>query len=440
MGATLRRKMTILAFVSALLLGLLAGCTGGGSKSGESGELVIWWADWGESYNKIFDDAVYKFFAPKVPDLKVTISHMKVDEKLLPAVASGKVPDLTYLNSGFAVPYALNGALQPLDDFMKTNHFDSAKDFSADVNASYTWDGKLYGIGLAADSPAIFYNKAAFREAGLDPEKPPRTLDDLSRANQKLLRKNASGGIERIGLNPLNIYVSSYAVGVAMGSEFYDAASKKAIVNNPKLVQAYEWIRNEVKAIGIDELDKMASAKASGNNDPFYTGKTAMVVDGFWRLLDAKQFAPNLDYGVVPLPKSFAGVSWGIGIPKGAKNKKAAELFLQWLLTDKVAGTFMAEGTNPFNFKLSLDTWFKAVESMSKGTPNEKYMSVWKEVFENSTINTYKSPAPAAYDQWLQQALDAVVHDKKKPQEALDEANKQIQLEIDKALSAAKSK
>jgi multiple sugar transport system substrate-binding protein len=401
-------------------------------------EVVLWSQDWGNEYNKIFDSAVEKFFTPTHPDIKLKITHMKIDEKLLPAVASGKVPDITYLNSAMAIPFALNGALQPLDDFMKEINVNPVNDFTAAINASYSWDGKLYAVGFSADSLALFWNKEAFKDAGLDPEKGPTTLEQISEFNRKLLKKDANGKLQRIGLNFLNSTYPYYTVGVATGSTWFDKQNNKATVNDDATVKAYQYILDETKAIGINELNKFIGGFGTGNNDPFYTGKAAMVIDGYWKFLDAKQFAPNLQYGVVPLPKSFAGMSWGYGIPTGAKNKEGAQQFLKWMLTDKVAAQFMAEGTNVFNYKPATEEWFKSLAQISKGTPNEKYLDVWKDVIEKSQENTYISPAPAAYDQWLAKALTDVVENKKSPKQALDEANQQIQSEIDKALSSAK--
>ncbi len=64
-----------------------------------------------------------------------------------------------------------------------------------------TWKGQVYGVPfLEGSKPALFYNTAMFKEAGLDPNKPPATFDELMTYAQKLAKQDASGNPTRAGI------------------------------------------------------------------------------------------------------------------------------------------------------------------------------------------------------------------------------------------------
>ena len=64
-----------------------------------------------------------------------------------------------------------------------------------------TWKGQVYGVPfLEGSKPALYYNTKMFKEAGLDPNKPPATFDELMTYAQKLTKKDAAGNPTRAGI------------------------------------------------------------------------------------------------------------------------------------------------------------------------------------------------------------------------------------------------
>ena len=61
-------------------------------------------------------------------------------------------------------------------------------------------DGKYYALPTAVRSLALFWNKALFKEAGLDPERPPATLDELVDYAKKLTKRSPNGDLLQAGL------------------------------------------------------------------------------------------------------------------------------------------------------------------------------------------------------------------------------------------------
>jgi sn-glycerol 3-phosphate transport system substrate-binding protein len=73
-------------------------------------------------------------------------------------------------------------------------------DFEPRALAYYTLDGQLRAMPFNLSGLVLYYDKAAFMDAGLDPNKPPATLEELRADSEKLLKRNANGQITRNGL------------------------------------------------------------------------------------------------------------------------------------------------------------------------------------------------------------------------------------------------
>ena len=62
-----------------------------------------------------------------------------------------------------------------------------------------TWDGKLWAIPYRIETHGVIYNKDDFKEAGLDPDKPPKTWDELDRRPPRRMTKNGQYGFAITG-------------------------------------------------------------------------------------------------------------------------------------------------------------------------------------------------------------------------------------------------
>src|ERR1051326_7325818 len=86
----------------------------------------------------------------------------------------------------------LSGAVYPVWELMRDNEIKiDWNDFIKPVVGYYTKDGKLYSMPFNSSTPIFYYNKDAFKKAGLDPEKPPKTWQDVEAYARKII---AAGG------------------------------------------------------------------------------------------------------------------------------------------------------------------------------------------------------------------------------------------------------
>lgn len=231
--------------------------------------------------------------------------------------------------------WASKGILQPLDDYMKQDGYNSG-DFVPAALQSNQYQGKTYALPIAVHTLLLMYNKKLFSDAGISG--PPTTIGDLQSDITKLTKVDTSGNITQLGMRSPDFITLAYA----FGGKWYDSSGSPTPDSAGNIAALHFWVDNVVKKYGADKIKKFESGYgeyASAQN-PFYTGKVAMTLDGEWQPVFIKQYASNLDWGVVPIPypdsspnlkESTQLTSSMFFIPKNAPHKKEAWTFLKYL-------------------------------------------------------------------------------------------------------------
>ena len=144
-------------------------------------------------------------FEAQHPDLDVIIeqfpgSSLKDFEiKLRLRFSSRQAPDLFHVNSNVASELAALGLLvpapPPIVERIEANSLNDLAETAGKFNGQY------YGIASDGVWTALYYNKDMFREAGLDPERPPATWDELIEYADRLTLRNENGDPVRAGLS-----------------------------------------------------------------------------------------------------------------------------------------------------------------------------------------------------------------------------------------------
>jgi sn-glycerol 3-phosphate transport system substrate-binding protein len=106
---------------------------------------------------------------------------------------------LVEVNEGDSQIVVDSGAVTPVQQFIDAEGYDLS-DFDEKAIDYYTWDDQLYAMPLGINVPMLFYNKVLFREVGLDPDKPPLTIDDLHAYSEKLFKVDGAGNVVRSGI------------------------------------------------------------------------------------------------------------------------------------------------------------------------------------------------------------------------------------------------
>ncbi|MGC4095416.1 MAG: extracellular solute-binding protein [Polyangiaceae bacterium] len=354
-----------------------------------------------------------------------------VNQKTLVATAGGNPPDLAGVWAQDVFDFADKQALTPLDDLARGSSVTPER-----YLAPY-WDlglreGKLYGVVSAPAINALHWNKSHFRAAGLDPERPPRTIAELDEFARRLTRVEG-GRIVQAGFLPSEPTWWHFFWPYFFHGRLWDGDARITLTE-PENVQAFTWIQGYAKQHGVLALQTLSASfgNVASAQDPFLSGKLAMVLQGIWIGNYADTYAPNLEWGAAPFPSlregeppvAFVDADMLI-IPRGSAHPREAFEFIRFLSeqrnTEKLC--LLQRKTSPLrdvspaflsNHKNPYIAMFQSLPS-SPGVRGMLKMGVWPE---------YRTELHAMFQKvWLQQAT---------PEVALAETQARMQLSWDR--------
>ena len=119
--------------------------------------------------------------------------------KLTNSIRSGDIPSLIQLDDVSTQIMIDSEEITPIQEFIDAEDYDLS-DFEPKALAYYRIGGRLYSMPFNMAGPILYYDRQAFAEAGLDPNKPPRTLDEVRSYSERLVRRNAQGQVTRYGI------------------------------------------------------------------------------------------------------------------------------------------------------------------------------------------------------------------------------------------------
>ena len=281
----------------------------------------------------------------KEPD-KIVVEYLsvsQVDRKTLVATAGGDPPDVAGIWLYNLYSFADGHALTPLDGFIRGEGLTPGQWLGryAPVYADMTtYGGRIWGVLSAPSTTALHWNKTLFREAGLDPERPPRTLAELDEFAAKLTRRDPrTGAIQQIGFLPQEPGWFAWAFPQWFGGALWDGTNI-TFHTRPENLECYRWVARYTQQYGLDAIRAFSAGFGSFSSpqNPFMAGKVAMVFQGVWMNNYLRQFAPGLDYGVAPWPAVKPGLdnftvadADVLAIPRGAKHPREAWEFLKFI-------------------------------------------------------------------------------------------------------------
>ncbi|MEU8227265.1 extracellular solute-binding protein [Kribbella sp. NPDC048915] len=149
-------------------------------------------------FQKVVDE-----FHKTYPKMKVEpdfATYKNLNEKMSTSIAAGIPYDVMVTGVGWVQPFASKRIFEDLGKYGVTPEVIKDKSIEALIPAA-SYDGNLYAYPLLADARAVALRKSAFVEAGLDPSKPPKSLDELKVAAEKLTKRDKDGNITRSGFD-----------------------------------------------------------------------------------------------------------------------------------------------------------------------------------------------------------------------------------------------
>ncbi|MGB6836369.1 MAG: ABC transporter substrate-binding protein [Dehalococcoidia bacterium] len=119
--------------------------------------------------------------------------------KLIASMGSAEVPTVAYMSEPFTQRLIDSREIVPIREYVDGDDYDLS-DFAPPTLAYYTVGETLYAMPHGLAVPLMYYNKIPFREVGLDPEQPPKDLDEARAMSEKLVQRDSAGNVTRSGL------------------------------------------------------------------------------------------------------------------------------------------------------------------------------------------------------------------------------------------------
>ncbi|MEX1181253.1 MAG: sugar ABC transporter substrate-binding protein [Cucumibacter sp.] len=234
-------------------------------------------------------------------DIQIEYRQLPFDDltsEALRAFATGQAPDIIALDNPDFALFSSRGAFLDITERVEASDVVAWDDYYPGPAASTMWDGRIYGVPKATNTIALFYNKDMFRAAGLDPENPPATWDELL---------NAARALNDPANNVYGITISARA-GEEGTFQFLPwiqmAGGSFSNVNVPGAVRALDiWKTFLEEGLASQDILSQGQWDSTGT---FNSGNAAMAISGPWEL-DRMASDAQFDWGVTLLPVPEAG-------------------------------------------------------------------------------------------------------------------------------------
>jgi sn-glycerol 3-phosphate transport system substrate-binding protein len=321
----------------------------------------------------------------------------------------------------------------PVQTFIDREHFDLAP-LEPNILAYYRVGGRLYSMPFNTSSAILYYNKDLFKKAGLDPNKPPRTFEEIDAYAKQLVQSGAT----RSGIT-LAIYGWFFEQLLARQGALYcdhgngrDAAATAVVFNHEEAgARILEWWAGMVRAGVATNPGRPTAASQRA----FAAGQTAMTFDSTAVLRSLlTQAGGKFEVGTGYFPKPPAASAGG-SIVGGAsvwilKNRPPAEQqaaweFIKFISAPPQQAAWYA-GTGYFPIRRDAYREPVAQQTLSK---NPQFLTAISEL-RSSPINRATQGAllgvfPEAR-QRVEDAIEATVLGRRPPAQALDDAAREI--------------
>jgi len=357
------------------------------------------------------------------------------------AVQTGTAPHIIQIYEIGTQMMLDSGIIMPIEDLGKEvagdNSFDWDK-FLVPVSNYYTIDGKLNSMPFNSSTPILYYDRDAFKEAGLDPNRPPQTFAELKEYARKLTIKNDDGTVERYG----------FTLGIVGWFVEQMVANQDAtLVNNDngRSARATEANLNEEAAVRFVKLWKEMVDEGimlnpgrgwDGANQAFSSGRAAMLIEstssvaGFTENAEAAGF--ELGTGFLPRPAAanrggviIGGASLWTIADHPEEELKATWKFLKWL-SEEEQQVYWFENTGYFPVTKA------AVESEMNNkffAENPNYLTAFLQLLLSKKAVSTQGALIGTFPevrQIVEESVEKTLEGNLTPQKAMDEAAERV--------------
>lgn len=405
----MKRRLIIAGMI---MLGILAS---GAVFAAQEKTTITFWHTYGPAETEFLVERVIPAFEALHPNIKVkelTVPYDVYREKLLTAFAAGEYPELARVDIIWVPEFAKMGVLSALDLLMPDFNDYKERVFPGPLATNF-WAGHYYGLPLNTCTRVLVWNKDMYDAAGVDG--PPETIEEFRAACEaiKALEPDKYGFFEG----------GTYGWAVlpwiwSFGGDITDPAITKATgyLNGPDTVAAYEFLLELFNKEYISP--SIVGEAVVGPFEGYVKNVYANMLEGPWVRPIIRSISPDreIHYGLVPAGKGgHISVVGGenIVVFEGSQNKDAAVVFLRFMLSPSVQLAMADAGL------------ITVLAPLGKLWETDPHLGIFMEQLKTARARLVH-PAWARVNDVIIAVGEEILLGLKTPQQALDEAAKQI--------------
>ncbi|HET9490841.1 MAG TPA: ABC transporter substrate-binding protein [Methylomirabilota bacterium] len=352
-------------------------------------------------------DSMIAEFEKGHPAIKVTAvyagNYDDTRNKALAALKAGNPVQLSVLFSIDLFELIDQDVIVPFDDLVTAADKPWLESFYPGLMENSRTKGKTWGIPFQRSTIVLYWNKDAFKQAGLDPNKPPATWGEMVEMAKRLVQKGASGNVTRYGLMIPSTgypYWMFQALARQNGEVLMNQDGNRTFFDKPAVVEALAFWRDLGGTHGV--MPK-GTVEWGTLREAFLQGKTAMMWHTTGNLTPVRTGA-KFDFGVAMLPASkmrgspTGGGNFYVFKKASPEERKAAVAFIKWMTAPEQAARW------------SIETG---------------YMGVTRAAYDTPALKKYAAEFPAAAvarDQLQHAVAELAVHENARVKKLLDDA------------------
>jgi multiple sugar transport system substrate-binding protein len=415
----------------AAVLSLAACGSGSDSSSPEDGDVTLtFWSHTHDPMN-VLTEQIIADYEEQNPGVSVDYQVMPNQDfftRMLTSLSTGAGPDVLNMNDvglrGDYIPGGLVAELDP-DAFGATDAAEVADRYTPSALEGATGaDGTVYGIPSEFNATAFAYNTQHFVDAGLDPEGPPETWDEVVEYGEALA---AAGHPQAFSFNYL--HADSYTSQLNMllnqtGGSVVDAGGAEQTFDSAESVEALDlW--QELATSGIGDPN-VATRDANNQVADLEAGTQSMMVVYPWGMAQIAQNAPEVyeQLAVAPLPQVdpaepvSEGYAYYWAVNEASEQQAEAWKFIEFM------STYSEDWLADVSFVQPLDGWEEGAAAQAMDG-----IDVWAQAYASVSFAPV-APHWSEVQETVMNTVNDVVFNGVDPAEAVEAAAPRIQQSI----------
>ncbi|WP_100330238.1 ABC transporter substrate-binding protein [Bacillus xiapuensis] len=344
------KKMLLFIGLSVLLV-VLAACgskeekanAGEPQKTKDGKTVVTFWHSMGGKAQESLDEIV-KEYNESQDKVQVNAEYQGTYEESLPkfqsVAGSDAAPTMVQVQEVGTMAMINSGKIEPIQKFIDEENYDM-KQLEENIVNYYNVDGKFYSMPFNSSTPVLYYNKDAFKKAGLDPEKAPATFEEVEEFSKKIVESNPKmKGFALQAYGWLFEELLANQGGELLNNDNGRSKTATKVAFDEKGKSIFEWVER------MNKDKTFANYGTNGDNmiAGFLAGDVAMFMQSSAALRDVVDNASfEVGSAYIPYPKDaeregvvIGGASLWMSKGKPAEEQKAAWDFMKYLQTPEV--------------------------------------------------------------------------------------------------------